>query len=174
MEKYQTIGHRFVALIIDALVMIPLGIAASLFTTFAPNSKFDFLSSNLVSLAIVFYYILMHARYGQTLGKMAMKVKVLDISEQPITFTQSVIRSLPQMFPVFITASIASSDLISPSGNNTTGNFLSVATTVFYVSYFVWEIGDIISALISEKKRALHDFIAGTVVIKTNAEIIDN
>lgn len=33
---------------------------------------------------------------------------------------------------------------------------------------WIWNIADVIVALSTEKHRALHDYIAGTVVVKTN------
>lgn len=169
MKKFDTIGPRFLASIIDILIMIPVGIMASALTIITPeNSKLAFLSGNLVSLVSVFYYILMHARFGQTLGKMVLKVKVLDISERPITFTQAVIRSLPQMLPIVITASLSIFAITSPDMNEAQSNSLGIVSSGAYILYSIWSIGDCVSALVTEKNRALHDLIAGTVVVKTN------
>lgn len=168
MEKYQTIGPRFLALLIDSLLMIPLSILIMALSGFISSPKIGFLLTGALSAAPVIYTILMHAYCGQTLGKMAMKVIVLDISEHPVTFAQAVIRSLPQLVPVFIAASVSISTMTSPASNEARSDLLGIITSVAYILYFVWQIGDIISALATEKKRALHDFIAGTVVVRTD------
>lgn len=168
MEKYNTIGPRFLAALIDSLLIIPVSIFTVAFANVFNSEKSNFVFTIGMSAIPVLYTMLMHAYYGQTLGKMAMKVKVLDISERPITFTQAVIRSLPQLLSVFLTASSLSNQMLSETNGALTNEFLGIAVGVTYVLYFVWSIGDIISALITEKKRALHDFIAGTVVVRTD------
>src|SRR5688500_17287016 len=98
LEKYQTIGSRCVALIIDSIVLIPLwGLGSLINSSVGSTSLSTFVISTLASLTAVFYNILMHALFGQTLGKMLVKVKVLDISEVPINLGQAAIRSLPQL-----------------------------------------------------------------------------
>ncbi len=168
MEKYQTIGSRFLALIIDFLIMLPLTFLAALFANVGGSLKAMFVLNVIISSVPLIYTILMHNFYGQTLGKMAMKVKVLDVSERPITFIQAVIRNLPQMLPLFITASTLISGM-NPSNDTSGSEFLKIATTSAYFLYGIWGIFDIIVCLSSDTKRALHDFIAGTVVVKTNA-----
>lgn len=168
MEKYQTIGPRFLALIIDSLLAIPVSILIMGLAGSTDSNKIGFVLTIAMSAAPVLYTILMHSYYGQTLGKMAVKVKVVTISENPINFTQAVIRSLPQLLPVFISASILSRQMLSQNDAAFTNDFLETAVSAAYVLYFIWEIGDIISGLITEKKRALHDFIAGTVVVRTD------
>lgn len=171
MEKYQTIAPRFAALIIDGLLMIPLSFLAGIFSSIGNNTKFALLSNVVISSVPIIYTILLHNFYGQTLGKMAMKVKVLDVSENPINFTQAVIRSLPQMLPLFITASTLISAM-KLSGDASENEILTIATAAAYGLYGIWGIADIIVCLSSDKKRALHDLIAGTVVVKTNASNI--
>ncbi|CAN5709223.1 hypothetical protein BH20ACI4_BH20ACI4_30340 [soil metagenome] len=131
MEKYQTIGSRFLALLIDSLLAIPVTravqdwiygsepgavatgfpqmsrslpppvltqhpfplhsifnrsiivmILANLFNT----PKINFVLTFAMSAVPILYTILIHNFYGQTLGKIAMKVKVLDISERQYIF----------------------------------------------------------------------------------------
>ncbi|MEO6588303.1 MAG: RDD family protein, partial [Pyrinomonadaceae bacterium] len=131
------------------------------------SPKLNFALTIGMSAVPVLYIILLHGFYGQTLGKMAMKLKVLDISERPITFTQAVVRSLPQLLPVFISAS-ALSNQISPQDDAFTNNIFGIILTASYVLYSLWNLFDIIVCLSSDKKRALHDLIAGTVVVRTN------
>lgn len=166
MEKYQTIGPRFLALLIDSMILIPISFLGIILSSFSNQVKYSTIINILMSSVSVVYTVLMHNFYGRTLGKMAMKVKVLDISERPITFTQAVIRSLPQMLPVFITASLLLSDL-SPENANA-NELLKSATNIAYILYSVWSVADIIVCFASAKKRALHDFLAGTVVVRTD------
>ena len=171
MEKFQTLGPRFAALFIDGIIMIPFNSLAAMSTDLIRTHnvpKVSFILTNLFTLIPVIYAILLHAKYGQTLGKKVMKVKVLDISEKPITFTQAVIRSLPQMFPAFAGASLIN---ISTRANPDY-DVIQIAVIIITAVSWIWQIADIIVCFSSEKKRALHDLIAGTVVVKTDSNQI--
>lgn len=168
MDKYQTILPRIFALIVDFLVMLPLSFLTTVFGSVGDSPKTAFVFSTIISAIPVIYTISMHTFYGQTVGKMALRLKVINLSERPITFTQAVIRSLPQMLPVFIAASIATNRMFYQTENEFTNDLFGITVGTAYVLYIVWSIGNIISALVTEKKRALHDLIAGTVVVKTD------
>jgi uncharacterized RDD family membrane protein YckC len=92
-----------------------------------------------------------------------MRLKVLDVSEKPITFAQAVIRSLPQLFPAFVGASLIN----SATEQNPDQDFIEIFGILITGVTWIWQIADIIVCLSSDKKRALHDLIAGTVVVKT-------
>lgn len=167
MEKYQTIGPRFIALFIDGLVMIPVGCMSGIVPVMFPVGKTTMIGALIFSLIPVAYSISMHYFKGQTIGKAAMKLKVLDISERPISLAQAVIRSLPQMLPIIISASLMISAGFSSTNNEVSDTFGDVITA-FYGFYAVFIIGEIISALFTDKHRALHDYLAGTVVVKVD------
>jgi len=40
--------------------------------------------------------------------------------------------------------------------------------SIFMTFASVWSLADVLTFLFSDKRRALHDFLAGTVVVKTN------
>jgi uncharacterized RDD family membrane protein YckC len=162
MEKYETVWQRFGAGILDSIILLPISWGITFFILFvSPRLLENTFSSIAVSFVSVGYYILMHSRYGQTLGKMVTKVKVLDNAETPINFGQAVLRSLPQLLPLMFAISFSTADdsidSISQSG-----------LMIIYISLVVFYLADIVVCLVNEKRRALHDFIAGTVVVKTN------
>jgi uncharacterized RDD family membrane protein YckC len=106
-----------------------------------------------------FYYVLTHYYYGQTVGKVVANVKVLDDSETSINFGQSVLRSFPQFLPVMFAVSF------STAGETDSRAFWESLINGLTVLFFVV---DIIVCLANEKHRALHDFIAGTIVVRTD------
>lgn len=168
MDKYDTFGSRFLASFLDGLIMIPVGCLSTIVPIMSTSGKITIVGSLIFSLIPTVYTISMHYFKGQTIGKSAVNLKVLDISERPITFAQAVIRSLPQMLPIFISASLLISSMFSPANNSASDNIFSNIITAFYGLYVVFIIGEIISALFSSKHRALHDYLAGTVVTKTD------
>jgi uncharacterized RDD family membrane protein YckC len=159
MEKYNTLWRRFIALFIDSIILIPVnwGIALALSII---NILPTLITSAFTGLISVLYYILMHYYFGQTVGKMAGKVKVLDDSETPVNFGQSVLRSLPQLLPVMFAFSFSTAD--------ETADSIALWAGLIYGFTGLFSIADIIVCLANDKRRALHDFIAGTIVVRTD------
>ena len=107
----------------------------------------------------------MHGKLGQTLGKMSCKVIVLDVTEQPLTIRQAVLRDilgvvlLPIGLAIDIPRIVHGIDIYAPA-NVTTIDWIIMYSTF---GWFVIEVG---TMLTNNKRRALHDFIAGSVVIR--------
>ncbi len=166
MEKYQTFAPRFFASIIDSLVFLPLIFVNSMVFANTSPGVILYLWLLVLNLANPLYAILMHGYYGQTLGKMAFKVKVVTLLENPITIQHAVMRSLPQI--IFSTAVLLAS-VSATAQNQETGYFtVSSVAGVITILLVFWFIADIITFFSVEHFRALHDVIAKTVVIKTN------
>jgi uncharacterized RDD family membrane protein YckC len=111
----------------------------------------------------------MHGKYGQTLGKMACKVKVVDVSEQKgISMKQAFLRDI--ILIVFGTLGMI---FMIPDVLSGTYPYVPESidlSTMFW--FFIWGyaesawfFAEFITMLFSSKRRAVHDFIAGTVVI---------
>ena len=164
MEKYQTFFPRLVALMIDTFIMLPIGIFDDWFRQAEFPRVFFYFWIPISSLIFPIYSILMNGYYGQTLGKMWMNVKILDVSEEAITMRQAILRDLPQLIfnigAIFIGIMALSFDSKSETLKYTYGVYAALAT--------VWGLADFLVFLKNEKRRALHDYIAGTVVVKTN------
>jgi uncharacterized RDD family membrane protein YckC len=162
MEKYETLSKRFWAMVIDSLVLIPVHIVFTLGTAFIFKSETGLrVGSAITGLITVFYYILLHYRYGQTVGKKAVGVKVVDISETPLNFGQSVVRCLPQLIPVMFAVSFSNADQNDDLSLTIVSGLITGIATVFFIA-------DVAVCLVSEKRRALHDLIAGTIVVRTD------
>lgn len=162
MEKYQTLGKRFWATFLDSVILMPVNLIFTVLTVVVSSSATGVaISSAAIGLISVSYYILMHFYFGQTLGKMMMKVKVLDDSEVSINFGQAIIRSLPQLIPVMFTVSFSTADQASDPSATVVGSLIYGGTSIFWLA-------DVIVFLANAKHRALHDFIAGTIVVRTD------
>jgi uncharacterized RDD family membrane protein YckC len=164
MEKYKTFFPRFVALLIDSFIMLPLAILEDWFRQAEFPPLFLYFWISFTSLVILGYTIMMNGFYGQTLGKMAMNVKILDVSEEPIKFKQAILRSIPDVIYriglVILGIVFFAQDLESENVKAVYGTF---GTFVM-----IWGLADIWTFFLNDKRRALHDFIAQTVVVKTN------
>ncbi|MEM9896444.1 MAG: RDD family protein [Bacteroidota bacterium] len=157
-EKYAGFWLRFVALLIDGIILyvissfifIPLLAAVGLsFGAMTDGFDINELSEgDIVTLATTFitavaignviglvvrvlYYTFMESsKYQATVGKLALGLKVTDAQGQKLDFVKAFIRQLGKI-----------------------------------VSGFILLIGYIMAAF-TEKKQALHDMIAGTLVVK--------
>ena len=162
MEKYNTLGKRFAALIIDSIL---LGVAGLIFSfgaaSLSDNPTAFFIVSGLFNAINVFYFILLHAYYGQTLGKKAFGVKVVDDTEAPINFGQAVVRHLPELIPALFAVTLINPEMYQDAATQIVSGIISGAAVVFHIA-------GVVVCLVNEKHRALHDFIAGTVVVRTD------
>jgi uncharacterized RDD family membrane protein YckC len=87
--QYVGVGWRFLALLIDAIILgIVLGIISSIFRNAAGVV-------GLLDFIITFgYFIVMEATRGATIGKMALGLRVVKTNGAPISWSESVIRNL--------------------------------------------------------------------------------
>lgn len=165
MGKYRTLEPRLGALILDLILLLPLAIFDELIKSagFSPPVKFALFF--IVGLAETAYYIILHGLFGQTVGKMLMNVRVLDAAtESEIKFRQAFMRDLPLVLLIvgtFVFSYPAAPDEIDP-------NSPAYWKNPFTVLLVVYGIVDLLSALTNDKRRALHDYIAGTVVVRIN------
>jgi uncharacterized RDD family membrane protein YckC len=162
--KYKTGLKRFWASILDTLVFLPLIFLDELITVNQPVSILIWQAS--ISLLGYSYSIIMHYQYGQTLGKMLTGVKVLHVSEsKSLTLKQVVLRdSIPMPIDVaglIYFASLLKQDL---SADNLITSYEELTTIVA----FVWVFLELSTMVTNQRRRALHDFVAKTVVIRVN------
>ena len=123
--------------------------------------------SSLRPLLWIIYSIYLHGTYGQTIGKMVTRVKIVDAkTHNPISFRHAILRdSIPTLFIIAFTVYHAYYFAIGTTSIPPRG--LALLTSIFLLWYAV----ELITMLTNEKRRALHDFIAGTLVVRTNIEI---
>ncbi len=164
-EKYNTFWGRFFAGLLDGLVFIPF-IIIDIFLLKPERELIIVIPWLIFNYSIYFVYaIYFHWKFGQTLGKMIMKVKILDVSEnEGLSFLQAFLRDsvslIIQMYLLFrlvvLVVEIGYYDKIAVQDLTLTLGYIGLG----------WFIIEVITMLTNDKRRALHDFIARTVVIK--------
>ncbi|HKT39100.1 MAG TPA: RDD family protein, partial [Ktedonobacterales bacterium] len=87
--QYVGVGLRFLALLIDAIIIgLVTGIVTAIFRN-APGV------AGLLAAIITFgYFIVLEATQGATLGKMALGLRVVRTNGAPISWSESIIRNL--------------------------------------------------------------------------------
>jgi len=114
------------------------------------------------------YAIFMHGYFGQTIGKMIMDVKVLNHdTETEINVKQALRRESVNLALniswVLIILIVATS--LELSGAISEG--LSYEVIGFGILAMVWGISEFVTMLFNDKRRALHDYIGKTVIVRT-------
>ncbi len=131
-----------------------------------------------MALLFAFYGIYFVGRWGQTIGKMALGIKVVGLDGTEPGFRRAFYRySVELGFSVLMTATTVYSLFAIPAAEYDALGFegkmilMGEATPswsrVTDILYWAWVGSELVVLLLNEKRRALHDFIAGTVVIHT-------
>jgi uncharacterized RDD family membrane protein YckC len=117
----------------------------------------------------------MHGKYGQTFGKWACKVKIVTFkNEKNINFRIALLRdSIPIVlfmlflgaeFYLIIVGKLTVTELYRPTPES------AQIQLYLYLIPLLWFVAELVTMLTNKKRRALHDYIAGTVVVRTNIE----
>lgn len=80
MEKYSTFLRCLFSAIIDGILFIPFSHLGAYIEQHNNRPLFTCWLF-LYACLLIFYSVYLHGRYGQTLGKKVMNIKVLDLSE---------------------------------------------------------------------------------------------
>ncbi|PRC90796.1 RDD family protein [Solimicrobium silvestre] len=124
------------------------------------------------------YTFYCHAKFGKTIGKRIMGLKVLNIEGSPISFLQSFKRNIPlfiESLPWIISTYFVISNIPADQFHNLflqPKAYRQLEDSMRPIWYFpvqmvmaVFVAADIITMLISRKRQTLHDMIGGTIVV---------
>lgn len=162
--KYSTFWPRFWAGWIDGLIFMPLGwIYPWAFSHL--SIPFRVVAFLLYSSAFVIYDIWMLGRFGQTLGKMACKVVVLDVSEGPLSCRQAALRDIFGIVFLLVGLVIDIPRILDGIDVSLQQNFAPINFAIAFGT-LGWFVIELITMFTNNKRRSLHDFIAGSVVIR--------
>ena len=171
---YAGFWKRLGANLLDLLVQLPImafcfwGMSNyRLFQVywFLPNILFD-----------LFYDVYLVRRYGGTPGKLLMGIRICKVNGEPVGYREAFLRELPRTLLGIMTAvgpmlallllSDAEYQHLDVEGRSKRIDELTPFwQTPFQWIQSAWIWSELIVLLTNKKRRALHDFIAGTVVV---------
>ncbi len=147
--KYAEFGSRVRARVLDGLIFLLVAIII-LFNWNYDNSLIE----ALIGLMQVIYYTYYHGRYGATIGKKAVGIKVVNLKGGKIGYFRAFWR-ISSIVLLLCVIEI-------------------VAEIIMKVDYRLFAriflLINILMVLLTKQKRAIHDFLAGTVVISVAEE----
>ena len=175
--KYKNFWRRVFAQLLDGLLLGLLWVVLvglflfSGFMTIDPMMPFHLTS--VFGLMAFSYSIFFHGKFGQTVGKMVCDIKVIDVSEKrALGFKQAFLRDIVPLVSTVLSGlliSLATYDAISieDMAQRIESSPLLKICRFFngYISW--WFILEIVTMLTNSRRRAIHDFIARSVVVKT-------
>lgn len=163
--KYKTFWPRFWAGFIDGVIFMPISFFSQWLFGLELNGVFNFIYYALIhTLSHYFYSIYMHGQFGQTIGKMALKIKVTKVNGQPLTFKRAFYRDAVIIGTFVVLLFIQASPILE--GENPLLVVENQAFNVLVWVQFSWLIIEFVTMLTNNKRRAVHDYIAGSVVTR--------
>lgn len=162
-SKYDTFWQRFFAMLLDSIaLMVLFGVVSSVA---------QWLGWWTVPVAVTYQYfsyitysILCHGLAGKTLGKFLTGIVVIDAkTEGRIGFKHAALRD-----SVLLAINLVNYVIVMIAWNGGGKLTETMQQTIMWVGLFalVWGLLELITMLFNEKRRAIHDFIGGTVVIR--------
>jgi uncharacterized RDD family membrane protein YckC len=174
MKTFATFSQRFAAMWIDLLVFVPLIVAYHSLESFSQSAAlvFSILHAGLGQA----YSIYGHGRFGKTVGKWAMGIKVVRVTGEPLRWREAWLRSAVELCLGVVTSLgwIATFVAIADSEYYGLRWSARVALRAAHEPLWavwagkvgsIWVLSEVVTMLFNKQRRALHDFIAGTVVL---------
>lgn len=172
---YAGFWRRFCALWLDFIFLFPtVGIVWWGGENFRLFNLYYFVPETLFSF---FYGVYLVRRFGGTPGKRIMKLRITRVDGTSVDYREALLRYLPEA----LLAAASSVALIIAVLNLTDAEYFSATflersriinaaapswNLPVTIMLNVWIWGEFFVMLTNKKRRALHDFIAGTVVIR--------
>jgi uncharacterized RDD family membrane protein YckC len=171
--KYGGFWVRLGALIIDGLILAPVTFGITYFNITTWKSPLLLVVLTLISLA---YKPFMESTYGATLGKMAFKLKVLNLNFEKASLQEILLRNIfnivPALFTLAFTLGLYTDEDFQEIDGFSQYSALSAQVIGLQVMNFVSgiiTIADAIVLLADKNSRSLHDKIGKTCVVEEQA-----
>jgi uncharacterized RDD family membrane protein YckC len=177
--RYAGFWPRLGANLLDGLILLPL----FALTTWGRSQfpLFDVYYFLPFILFQLFYNVCLVQRYGGTPGKLIVGIRIRRLNGEPVGYREPFLRYLPD----FLFTILGWIGLISLALHRSGPEFLAlplinriILKTELLPPWYVplqrlqaiWDLGELIVLLTNQKKRAIHDFIAGTVVVHASPD----
>lgn len=170
--RYAGFWRRLLACSIDFMIFAPV-VAANMWLRSVSWTAAVLVCVPLAAASHV-YDVCLHARWGQTLGKMVAGIEVRTVDDYPIFWRDALRRSsvgitFSAVFAVgYISAMLQiSPDQYSKLAWHEQARLVRALNPTDWLSEVaaLWFWSEVVVLLFNRKKRALHDYIAGTVVV---------
>lgn len=173
---YAGFWTRLGSLLLDFIFILPVVFLIQYLNGLSRSIYFYTIIPNL--LFALWYNVYLPKKYGGTPGKLAVGITIIKLNGQPIDWKEAILRhivllSLTVLGSVIIVVTIMEADeeTYTRLGWLQRSQYLMSLSPVFFKLYNwasnIWIYSEFIVLLTNRRKRAIHDFIAGTVIVRT-------
>jgi uncharacterized RDD family membrane protein YckC len=167
--RYSTFGPRFWAGVIDGLVFLPVSLFNNYMSSPARSAVILIAWAGFSYSANWAYSVTLHAYRGQTIGKKAQEVKVMDVSEERIpSLRQALLRDVGSIVPSCCTLTYFIYLVVVHKYTEPFSQAWDWPVRALGFVGLGWFLLEITTMFTNSKRRAFHDLIAGTVVIRVD------
>lgn len=169
--------RRFWAYLIDADAV--LGLLTPLVFLMLMGSREMAMLTAVLTLISAAYFVLTHAYWGRSIGKAILGLRVLANNGEPLSLRQSTLRYSIDILVWTTGALIVSLAFLSVPGSdyaelNMPGRVVIGSTLwlshplaiPFIAISFLWTIANVVVLLNNQRKRAIHDYVGGSCVVR--------
>jgi uncharacterized RDD family membrane protein YckC len=178
--QYAGFWRRLIAIFLDTMIVFyPL---IQLLSINVSNFGSLFVLSFIFQSLPFIYNICLLGICGQTLGMMVVRVRVEKLNQEKIKWKEAFLRYAVNVFVAilfllmeyFYFSGVDEALLVGKNysqfflefrNSNSTFNLISKIIASFS---WIWTFSEVAVLLMNEKKRAIHDYIAGTVVVNVS------
>lgn len=176
---YAGFWLRLIAMFVDGIVFLPVAVVY----LYARATSWEM--AVMLSIPYCFLYALynvyFHGRWGKTLGKMIIRIKVVKKSGEDIQYRQAFMRHSVDVVLAALSAAAFTLALLSIKKTGFVPGDWHQLNVLFHNSLpawwnsvkaatQTWVFSELIVLLTNKEKRSVHDFIAGTVVVRTDIQ----
>ena len=178
--NYAGFWRRFGAHWIDIAIFLPL----SALVIYLENQfrLFNLLWIIPGSVIGIIFHVYLVERYGGTPGKLAMKTRISMVDGSAVTRKAAILRysvlfslSTLQGIGIVISTAYMSNEIYHSLGFVERSQVLMEQapfwTQPVGILIQVWILSEFVTMLFNKRRRAIHDYIAGTVVVRTGATV---
>jgi uncharacterized RDD family membrane protein YckC len=173
---YAGFWTRLGSLLLDSIFTLPVVFLILYLNSVGKNIYFyTIIPSFVFSL---WYHIYLPKKFGGTPGKLVVGITIIKLDGQFIDWKEAILRqivllALSILSSVLMTISILEADeeiFTSLSWLNQSRYLMSLYPMFFKFNTWtsnIWIYSEFVVLLTNKRKRAIHDFIAGTVIVRT-------
>ena len=174
---YAGFWPRLGASLVDTILVLPL--AYLVFKFQGTGLATAIIATTLLGFSAAIYSVFFNVRYGGTLGKLAVGIRITTPQGTRIGLREALLRSSPDiiygfLIAVFYAYAVTEVDFPAYSMAGYVGKAQLLSSHYPGISKYtgtasnIWYWSEVIVILFNRRRRALHDFLAGTVVIHKN------
>jgi len=173
---YAGFWTRLGSLLLDFIFILPVVFLIQYLNGLGKDIYYYTLIPNL--LFAIWYHIYLPKKYGGTPGKLAVGITIVKLDGQPIDWQEAILRHIVLLILTLLASIImivtimeADEETYTSLGWLERSQYLMTLSPGFFKFYNwtnnIWIYSEFIVLLTNKRKRAIHDFIAGTVIVRT-------